>query len=86
MPHVSAKSYYRHSGVDKGTKGDKSKIMEFAKNFLRNLVLLGGIGLVLFIVFPDMMSQIFELYGALFGPGLVLLVIIVAALPRRNRR
>ncbi len=59
--------------------------MEFAKNFLRNLILLGVIGVVLFIVFPDMMSQIFGLYGALFGPGLVLLVIIVAALPRKNQ-
>lgn len=59
-------------------------IMQFLKDFLRNLLLLIVIVLILFIVFPDMMSQVFQVYGALLGPAAVL-VIIVAALPRRKR-
>lgn len=58
--------------------------MQFFKIFLRNLLLLFVMGVVLFIFFPDVMNQVFQLYGALFGP-LILLIIIVVALPRRSR-
>ena len=58
--------------------------MEFLKGFLRNLGLLLIIGLVLYVLFPDMMKQIFQLYGALLGP-ITIIVIIVAALPRKKR-
>jgi len=59
--------------------------MQFVKRFLLNLALLVVIGIVLFILFPDMMRQIFQLYGLLFGP-LALVILVVAALPRRSRR
>ncbi len=59
--------------------------MDFLKGFLRNLGLLLIIGLILFILFPDMMKQIFQLYGTLLGP-VAIVVIIVAALPRKKRR
>ena len=59
--------------------------MEFLKGFLRNLGLLLIIGMILFILFPDMMKQIFQLYGALLGP-IAIIVVIVAALPRKKRR
>ncbi len=60
--------------------------MKFLRNFLWNLGLLLGIGVVLFLIYPDMMRQIFQLYGAFLGPGLVILIVVVAALPRRSRR
>jgi hypothetical protein len=60
------------------------KKTEFLKDFLRNLGLLLIIGLVLFVLFPDMMKQIFHLYGALFGP-VAIIIVIVAALPRKKR-
>jgi preprotein translocase subunit SecY len=60
--------------------------MKFLSGLLVNLLLLGGIGLVLFLVFPDLMRQIFQLYGMIFGPALIILVIFVAALPRKQRR
>jgi uncharacterized membrane protein YccC len=59
--------------------------MQFLKDFLRNLVLLLIIGLVLFIIFPDMMNQVFQLYAAFLGP-IAILILIVAALPRRKRK
>jgi len=59
--------------------------MEFLKALLRNLGLLIIIGLVLIVLFPDMMKQIFQLYGGLFGP-VALVLIIVAALPLKKRR
>jgi hypothetical protein len=60
------------------------KKMEFLKGFLRNLGLLLIIGLVLFVLFPEIMKQIFQLYGALLGP-VAIFVVIVAALPRKKR-
>jgi hypothetical protein len=59
--------------------------MQFLKDFLRNLVLLLIIGLVLFILFPDMMNQVFQLYAVLLGP-IAILIMIVAALPRKKRK
>ena len=58
--------------------------MQFFKAFLRNLGILIVIGIVLFVLYPATMRQMFELYGALFGPGAVL-VLIGVALPRRRR-
>jgi hypothetical protein len=52
---------------------------------IKNLALLIVIGLVLLVLFPTQLSTIFQLYGALFGPFLVV-IILVAALPRRRRR
>jgi hypothetical protein len=59
--------------------------MEFLKGFLRNLVLLIVIGILLLIFFPDIMKQVFGLYGALFGP-LAIIILVVAALPKRSRK
>jgi len=42
--------------------------MLFLKKFLINLLVLAGFGVVLFFIFPDMMKQVFQLYGAIFGP------------------
>jgi len=42
--------------------------MDFLKKLLRNLALLVGIGIVLLILFPSMISQVYELLGGLFGP------------------
>jgi hypothetical protein len=61
------------------------KTLQFVTDFLRNPGLLLIIGIVLLVLFPDMMRQVFQLYGALFGP-LVILMVVVAALPRRSRR
>ena len=58
--------------------------MQFIKDFIRNLLILITIGVVLFFMFPDMIKQVFELYGMLFGP-LALVVLIVIALPRKKR-
>lgn len=59
--------------------------MQFVKDFLKNLAILVVIGVVLFILFPDMMRQVLELYGALLGP-IAIIVLIVAALPRKKSR
>jgi hypothetical protein len=59
--------------------------MQFLKRFLFNLGALLVIGIVLYIAFPKMMGDVFQLYGALFGP-VFLLIVAAAALPRRRRR
>lgn len=59
--------------------------MQFFKDFVRNLVILVVIGVILFFMFPDMMKQVYELYGMLFGP-LAIVVLIVIALPRAKRK
>jgi len=76
VPNTSQKS----AVLQKPTKPQT----EFLKDLLRNLAFLIGIGVVLYIIAPDMMRQVFQLYGMLFGPIAILLV-IVAALPRKKR-
>lgn len=58
--------------------------MQFLRDLLRNLAILFVIGLVVFIMFPDIMKQVGEVYSSLFGP-LAILMVIVFALPRRRR-
>jgi preprotein translocase subunit SecY len=59
--------------------------MDFLKSLLKNLAFLLAIGVVLFILFPNQMSQVFKLYGAIFGP-ITILILIVAAIPRKKRQ
>jgi len=59
--------------------------MQFLKDFLRNLLFLLLLGVVLYFMFPDMMKQIFELYGLLFGP-LAVVMLLAIALPRKKRK
>jgi len=58
--------------------------LQFLKDFLINLAILAVIMIVLFLAAPDMMRQVYELLGALFGPILILIV-LVRALPRKRR-
>lgn len=59
-------------------------VLDILKRFLRNLAFLLIIGVVLFILFPNQMSQIYQLYGAIFGP-VAILILIVGALPNNKR-
>ena len=59
--------------------------MQFLKDLLRNLAVLLVIGVVLFAISPQQMSRIAEVYGGLFGP-LAIVLLIILALPRRRRR
>jgi len=58
--------------------------MQLLKDLLRNLAFLIVLVLGLLIAFPDIMKQIIQLYGLLFGP-LLIFIVIVAAFPRRKR-
>jgi hypothetical protein len=60
-------------------------VVQFFKNFLKNLGFLVVIGVVLFFVAPHMMRQVFDAFGQLFGP-LAIIMIFVAALPRRRAK
>ena len=59
--------------------------MRFLLDFLGNLFLLFVIGLFLILVFPDLVRQVYNALGNLFGP-LAILMIIVAAIPRRKSK
>ena len=59
--------------------------MQFLKNFLKHLGFLVVIGIVLFFVAPNMMRQVFDAFGQLFGP-LAIIMIIVAALPSKRTK
>lgn len=58
--------------------------MDFLKGFLRNLALLAGLGLIIYLVEPEMVRRVIEAYWLIFGP-LALLFVVVAAIPRRKR-
>ena len=59
--------------------------MQFIKDLLRNLLILAAIGIMLFFLFPDMMRQVFDLYGRLLG-SLAIIILVVIALPAKSRR
>jgi hypothetical protein len=58
--------------------------MQFLKDLLRNLAILIAIGLVVYFMYPDMMKQVYDAYGLIFGP-LAILTVIVYAIPRKRR-
>lgn len=59
--------------------------MRFFKAFLFNLGLVLVFGLVLYMIFPEHVSDIAEAWGAILGPAGIL-VIVVFALPRKRQR
>lgn len=59
--------------------------MTFLIDFMINLAFLVGLGVVLFLVAPDMMKQVYDAFGLILGP-IAILFVIVKALPQKNRR
>jgi uncharacterized membrane protein len=60
--------------------------MRFIKRLVRNIAILVVIGIILLIIYPDIMRQIYQFYLVVFGPGLCILLLITAALPEPRRR
>lgn len=57
--------------------------MDFLKGFLRNLALIVGLGLVIYLMYPDVVKQVLEAYWLILGP-IAILFVIGAALPKRR--
>jgi hypothetical protein len=55
--------------------------MTFLKAFLRNLALLAGLGLIIYLIEPEMVTQVIEAYWLIFGP-IAIFMVIVFAIPR----
>ena len=60
--------------------------MKFVRNFLVNVVLLAILLAVLYSIAPDLIRGVFRFYSAILGPGLLLCLLLVAALPRGKTR
>ena len=58
--------------------------MDFIKNLVINVVILVvcGIGISLFA--PSLMSQVYSLFGSLFGP-LAIIMVVVLAIPKKRK-
>lgn len=59
--------------------------MRFIKKLLLNLVLLVGMGILLFNLYPDTMKHVYSLYGQLLGP-LAVVMLVVRALPDQRTK
>jgi hypothetical protein len=57
--------------------------MAFLKGFLRNLAFLAGLGLIIYLIEPEMVTNAFEAYWMILGP-IGILLIIVGAIPQRR--
>ena len=55
-------------------------------DFLRNLAILAVLGLVLFIVAPEQMRQVFGPFNGLGILPAFLVMVVLAALPKKSRR
>jgi len=60
-------------------------MVDFIKNLLFNLGLLIVAGIILYMIFPEIMGGVFQISWLIYGP-LVFLILIVFALPRGRRR
>ncbi len=56
------------------------------RGFLFNLTFLVILGIVIFIAFPSITSQVFGVYNGLGILPLFIFAVIIAAIPRRSRR
>lgn len=56
------------------------------RDFLFNLFVLLVFGLVFFLLFPDISKGILQVYNGLGILPIFLLMVVLAALPRRKRR
>jgi hypothetical protein len=54
--------------------------------FLRNLAYLVALGVILLIVFPGIMKQVFSIYNGLGILPVIVILVILAALPAGKRR
>jgi hypothetical protein len=59
--------------------------MQFIKKLALNLLILFAGLFVLYLFFPEIMGNVNRLGLGIFGPILLLLVLIVASLPGRRR-
>lgn len=59
--------------------------MHFLKNFFINLGSIFLIGLITYLIFPDIMKAVFQTYFQLFGP-LAMIILIAYSLPRNWRK
>lgn len=59
--------------------------MDYLKGLLRNLAIMVGFGLILYIAAPEIIGTAYQTIGILFGP-LAILMLIVAALPYRRKK
>ena len=55
-------------------------------SFLRNLALLAGLAIVLFIIAPEGMKGILDVYNGLGIIPIIVIMVIVAAIPKKSRR
>ncbi len=56
------------------------------RDFLRNLALLGGMAVILYLIVPEKTRQVFGVYNGLGILPIVLILVILAALPRMRDR
>lgn len=59
--------------------------MDYLKSLLRNLAILLGFGLLIYIAAPGIVGLVYQTLGLLFGP-LAILLLILAALPYRRKK
>ena len=59
--------------------------MGFLKRFLRNLIFFAVVGIVIYVIEPEMAKNVIEAYWQILGP-IGLLLIIVGAIPQKCRR
>ena len=57
----------------------------FFLNFIRNLVILVVALIVMYLIQPEIFGLVYQTMGALFGPVLIIAMILVTALPRGRR-
>lgn len=56
------------------------------KEFLRNLGILLVLAIIVFALFPDIMSQVFGLFNGLGILPFFIIMVVLSALPKKRQR
>ena len=56
------------------------------RDFLFNLLLLLGLVFFLYIIAPDMMKQVTQLFGGLGLLPIIIVLVLLSAIPKRRRK
>jgi hypothetical protein len=59
--------------------------MGFLRRFLRNLIFFAVVGIIIYLMEPEMVKNVVDAYWQILGP-IGLLLIIVGAIPQKRRR
>lgn len=59
--------------------------MNFLQRLIRNILIAIVMLGIFYFLFPDLMGPLYQGWAGILGPGLIIIILIIAVLPKRWR-